>query len=142
MDIETVKQLQSSGVGITLMLKEVDSRALGKEWHLVAMCEFLDILGKKPVPASFVIQTSRARHTLVTQCEVAGVSFADVPLLAGTARTRAKASGPARGQCQRSCNLCTKTDFDGASGCHNPSVFSPAVGDWVCNLVGPFMGRQ
>lgn len=142
MDIETVKQLQSSGVGITLMLKEVDSRALGKEWHLVAMCEFLDILGKKPVPASFVIQTSRARHTLVTQCEVAGVSFADVPLLAGTARTRAKASGPARGQCQRSCNLCSKADFDSASGCHNPSVFSFGVGDWVCNLTAPFQGRQ
>lgn len=143
MDIETIKQLQASGAGIALMLKEVNSRALGIEWQLVAMCEFLDVLGKKPVPASFIIQTSRARHTLVNQCEVAGVSFAEVPLLAGTARgQKAVASRPARGQCQRSCNLCAKTDFDGASGCHNPSVFSPAVGDWVCNLTAPFRGRQ
>ena len=141
MDIETVKQLQASGAGIALMLKEINFRNMHREWHLIAMFEVLDRFGKKPVPATVTLEISRARHSIVKKCEIMGVSFAEVPL-ADTARTRAKASGPARGQCQRSCNLCTKTDFDGASGCHNPSVFSPAVGDWVCNLVGPFMGRQ
>lgn len=141
MDIETVKQLQASGAGIALMLKEINFRNMHREWHLIAMFEVLDRLGKKPVPATVTLEISRARHSIVKKCEIMGVSFAEVPL-AGTARTRAKASGPARGQRQRSCNLCTKTDFDSASGCHNPSVFSPAVGDWVCNLVGPFMGRQ
>lgn len=32
------------------------------------------------------------------------------------------------------CNRCGKQDLDNAQGCLQPSVFSPAVGDWVCNL--------
>lgn len=142
MDIETIKQLQASGAGIALMLKEINFRNMHREWHLIAMFEVLDRLGKKPVPATVTLEISRARHSIVKKCEMMGVSFAEVPL-AGTGQSkRAKARRPARGQCQRSCNLCTKTDFDSASGCHNPSVFSPAVGDWVCNLVGPFTVRQ
>lgn len=33
-----------------------------------------------------------------------------------------------------SCVLCGKTCLDLSAGCFNPSVFSPADGDWVCNL--------
>jgi|GEM_PF-5019509 len=33
-----------------------------------------------------------------------------------------------------SCVLCGKTCLDLSTGCFNPSVFSPAVGDWLCNL--------
>lgn len=33
-----------------------------------------------------------------------------------------------------SCVLCGKTCLDLSAGCFNPSVFSPAVGDWLCNL--------
>ncbi len=141
MDIETVKQLQQNGAAIALMLKEVSIRGQRSEWHLLAMFEVLDRIGKKSVPATLTIESSRFRNLIINKCEVAGVSFAEFPL-AGTARTRAKASGPARGQCQRSCSLCSKTDFDSASGCHNPSVFSVGVGDWVCNLTAPFQGRQ
>ena len=141
MDIETVKQLQASGAGIALMLKEFNYRNMHREWHLIAIFEVLDRLGKKPVPASVTLEVSKARHSIVKKCEIMGVSFAEVPL-AGTARTRAEASGPARVQCQHSCNLCTKSDFDSASGCHNPAVFSVGVGDWVCNLTAPFQGRQ
>lgn len=32
------------------------------------------------------------------------------------------------------CVLCGKTCLDLSAGCFNPSVFSPAVGDWLCNL--------
>lgn len=32
------------------------------------------------------------------------------------------------------CNRCGKQDLDSAKGCLQPSEFSPAVGDWVCNL--------
>lgn len=141
MDIETIKQLQQNGAAIALMLKEVSIRGQRSEWHLLAMFEVLDRIGKRPVPATITITSSKFRHLVINKCEVAGVSFAEFPL-AGTVGTRAKASGPARSQCQRSCNLCTKTDFDSASGCHNSSVFSPAVGDWVCNLVASFQGRQ
>lgn len=142
MDIETIKQLQASGAGIALMLKEVNYRNMRREWHLIAMFEVLDRLGKKPIPATITLEISKARRSIVQKCELIGVSFADVPLAATGRHKRAKASRPARGQCQRSCHLCSKTDFDGASGCHNPAVFSVGVGDWVCNLTTPFQGRQ
>lgn len=32
------------------------------------------------------------------------------------------------------CGRCGKQDLDNAKGCLQPSVFSPAVGDWVCNV--------
>lgn len=32
------------------------------------------------------------------------------------------------------CVLCGKTCLDLSAGCYNPSTFSPAVGDWVCNV--------
>jgi len=31
------------------------------------------------------------------------------------------------------CGKCKKRDFDNHTGCHMPTVFSPAVGDWLCN---------
>lgn len=33
-----------------------------------------------------------------------------------------------------SCLHCNKTNFDSSSGCSNPIVFSPAVGDWICSI--------
>lgn len=35
----------------------------------------------------------------------------------------------------RRCDKCGKTDFDYGKGCKSPSVFSPGVGDWICNEV-------
>jgi len=32
------------------------------------------------------------------------------------------------------CNLCGKTELGLSAGCYNPSVFSAADGDWVCNV--------
>ena len=142
MDIETIKQLQSAGAGIALMLKEVNYRNMHHEWHLIAMFEVLDRLGKKTIPATITLEISKARHSIVQKCELIGVSFADVPLAATGRHKRAKASRPARGQCQRSCHLCSKTDFDSASDCYNSSVFSVGVGDWVCNLTTPFQGHK
>lgn len=31
------------------------------------------------------------------------------------------------------CRLCKKRDFDDHTGCHMPTVFTPGVGDWLCN---------
>lgn len=135
MDIETVKQLQASGAGIALMLKEINYRNMQREWHLIAMFEVLDTFGKKPVPANITLEISRARHSIVKKCEMMGVSFSEIPL-AGTGRIKKRrASRPARGQCQRSCILCAKSNFDSSDGCYNAETFSPGVGDWICNLV-------
>jgi hypothetical protein len=34
----------------------------------------------------------------------------------------------------KNCTLCGKTELGLATGCYNPSVFSPADGDWICNV--------
>lgn len=138
MDIETIKQLQHNGAAIALMLKEVNIRNRFSEYHLVALFEIMDKLGKHSIPVTLTIATSKSKRLLINKCALAGVSFADFPL-ADADRPNARRS--AGGQCQRSCNLCLKSDFDNASGCHNPAIFSAGVGDWVCNLSTPFEGR-
>lgn len=137
MDIETIKQLQAKRAGIALQLRPVVIRNMFKEWHLVALFEVLDTLGKKPVPASVLVLSHRKREVIVNKCEIMGVTFAEfpLPLAAGTGRAiKVSRSG---GRCQRPCNICSKSDFDSAADCLNPSVFSPAVGDWICNLERP-----
>lgn len=32
-----------------------------------------------------------------------------------------------------SCLHCNKSNFDSCTGCFNPKVFSPAIGDWICS---------
>lgn len=34
------------------------------------------------------------------------------------------------------CPRCGKTDFDSPEGCQSSSVYSPAVGDWLCCMPG------
>lgn len=32
------------------------------------------------------------------------------------------------------CRHCGKLDYDDPSGCQRPAIYSPAVGDWLCDL--------
>lgn len=135
MDIETIKQLQANRAGIVLQLKQVLIRNMFTEWHLIALFEILDTLGKKPIPASVVVITNRSRQLIVNQCESAGVSFTEFPLPVSAGIGRKLIVSRSEGQCQQSCHLCFKTEFDTPTGCYNPNVFSAGAGDWLCNLV-------
>ena len=140
MDIETIKQLKETGAAIALILKEVNIRNIYTEYRLLAIFEIMDRVGKNPIPVTLTIETNKSRQRIIKKCEFFGFSFAEFPL--PDAGRPDKACRPSNGQCQLSCSLCTKADFDSACGCHNPSVFSVGVGDWVCNLTAPFQGRQ
>ena len=140
MDIETIKQLKDNGAAIALILKEVNIRNTRTEYRLLAIFEIMDRIGKNPIPVTLTIERHNRRKYIVNKCELFGVSFAEFPL--ADADRPDSACRPSSGQCQQPCSLCAKSDFDSASGCHNPAVFSVGVGDWVCNLTAPFQGRQ
>ena len=140
MDIETIKQLKDNGAAIALILKEVNIRNTRTEYRLLAIFEIMDRIGKNPIPVTLTIERHNRRKYIVNKCELFGVSFAEFPL--ADADRPDSACRPSGGQCQQPCALCAKSDFDSASGCHNPAVFSVGVGDWVCNLTAPFQGRQ
>lgn len=134
MDITTIKHLQEQRAAITLLLAAENYRNIQTEYNLYAVFEISDLSSKKLVPAKVLIETSRFRNPLVTKLEMAGLSFIDAPLAGAVSGTSPEFCSPEPKQCQRSCHLCAKSDLDFAAGCFNASVFSPGVGDWVCNV--------
>lgn len=134
MDIQTIKHLQSQRAAITLILKPENFRNIHTEYNLYAIFEISNMTGKKLVPATVLVDSSRFRHALVQKLASAELSFVEAPLAGAASGTSPESCSPEPKQCQRFCHLCKKTDLDLSSGCYNPSVFSPAVGDWVCNV--------
>lgn len=134
MDITTIKHLQEQRAAIALLLVPENFRNLHTEYNLYAVFEISDLSTKKLVPAKVLIESSRYRNPLVTKLEMAGLSFIDTPLAGAASGTSPEFCSPEPKQCQHSCSLCGKTDLGLAAGCFNPSVFSPADGDWVCNI--------
>jgi hypothetical protein len=132
MDITTLVKLRDSGAGMVINLRQELYRGY-KEWNLYAEFEFVGVGGKKNVTHVFQLATNRHPAALRARLESAGLSYIETPL---PTVEQPVPSRPAAVQqsTSKSCGLCGKTDFDMPSGCQNPSVFSPCVGDWVCNL--------
>ena len=134
MDITTIKHLQEQRAAIALLLSAENFRNIHTEYNLYAVFEISDLSSKKLVPAKVLVASSRFRKPLVQKLENAGLSFIDAPLAGAASGTSPESCSPEPKQCQRSCSLCGKTDLGLAAGCFNPSVFSPADGDWICNV--------
>jgi hypothetical protein len=134
MDIQTIKHLQGQRAAITLILKAENIRNKFTEFNLYAIFEISNLTGKKLVPATVLIDSNRYRHSIVRKLADAGLSYVETPLAGAASGTSPESCSPEPKQCQRSCYLCNKTDLGLSAGCYNPSVFSPADGDWVCNV--------
>ena len=134
MDISTIKHLQDQRAAITLILKAENVRNRFTEFNLYAMFEISNLSGKKLIPATVLVDSNRYRHSIVRKLADAGLSYVETPLAGAASGTSPESCSPEPKQCQRSCRLCQKTDLDLSHGCYNPSVFSPGVGDWVCNI--------
>lgn len=132
MDIHDIHNLQKQNAGIMLTLCEEKIRNVFNTWSLYATFEILGSNGVKIVPAKILVCQERHSFMITTRLDMLGLSYI-IKLHADTV-TRSELSGSKPASwCQRSCPVCTKTDYDLSTGCSNPSVFSPAVGDWVCN---------
>jgi len=132
MDMNTIKALQAANAGILLTLTREPVRAIFEQWTLYATFEILGANGKKIVPAKVAVSTSRYKSSIETDLNSANLPYIVVDLVGNRQATEPSRSAP--DGCQRPCTICGKSDFDLSSGCSNPSVFSPCVGDWVCNL--------
>lgn len=134
MDIQTIKDLQDQRAAITLILKAEKIRNRFTEFNLYAMFEISNLTGKKLIPATVLVDSNRYRHSIVQKLADAGLNYVETPLAGAASGTSPESCSPEPKQCQRSCYLCNKTDLGLSTGCYNPSVFSPADGDWVCNV--------
>lgn len=134
MDITTLVELREKRAGVHLNLKQEVYRA-STEWNLYATIEVLDTLGKKAIPHTIRIMSNRRPNAIKHQLTMAGLSFVETPLqpadIAALSRPEMFRQAAPNGMCK----LCSKSNFDDASGCHNSTSFSPCVGDWVCNFV-------
>jgi hypothetical protein len=134
MDIQTIKHLQSQRAAITLVLKAEKIRNTFTEFNLYALFEVSNLTGKKLIPATVLVDSNRYRHSIVQKLSDAGLNYVETVLADAASGTSPEFCSPEPAQCQRSCSICGKSDLGLSTGCHNPSVFSPADGDWVCNV--------
>lgn len=116
-----------------LNLKQETHRGF-TQWNLYVTFELLDTLGKKPVAHTMCITSNRHSHSIKRQLDSAGLSYIETPLQSAELSALSRPVTVRQTAPKKLCAICGKTDFDDASGCQNPSIFSPCVGDWVCNL--------
>lgn len=140
MDMNTIKALQAQNAGILLTLTREPVRAIFEQWTLYANFEIVGANAKKIVPAKLPVFQSRYKSTIESKLADAGLSYIVVDLVADLRKTELSRS-ESEGQ-QHPCTICGKSDFDVSKGCANPSVCSPAVGDWLCNLERAFEVRS
>lgn len=140
MDINTIKALQASNACILLTLTRESIRTVFEQWTIYATFEILGANGKKIVPAKVAVSTSRYKSPLEQALQNANLSY--IVLDSVGDRQINDLSRSASDGCQLPCKICGKPDLDLSNDCANPSVFSPAVGDWVCNLQRAFEVRS
>ncbi len=139
MDMNTIKALQAANAGILLTLTREPVRAIFEQWTLYANFEILGANAKKIIPAKIQVAQAKFKSTIEHQLNLLGLSFIVVDLVDSAQANEVSRSAE---RCQLPCPVCGKDDLDLSNGCANPSVFSPAVGDWVCNLVADFEVRS
>ncbi len=132
MDMNTIKALQAANAGILLTLTREPVRAIFEQWTLYANFEILGANAKKIIPAKIQVAQAKFKSTIENQLNEFGLNFIVVDLVDSAHKNEVSRSA---GRCQLPCPVCGKTDLDLSAGCANPSVFSPAVGDWLCNLI-------
>ena len=140
MDMNTIKALQAQNAGILLTLTREPVRAIFEQWTLYANFEIVGANAKKIVPAKLPVFQSRYKSAIESKLSDAGLSYIVIDLVADLRNTELSRS-ESEGQ-QHPCTICGKSDFDISDGCANPAIYSPCVGDWVCNLERAFEVRS
>lgn len=137
MDITTLAAMRDKRAGVLIHLKQENFRNIGTEWNLYATFEVLDTIGKKAVPITLLVMSNRRSHGIKAQLQAAGLAYVETALQPAGKSVPSRPDPTAQQaaiSCSKTCLLCGKTNFDDATGCHNASVFSPCIGDWICNL--------
>ena len=133
MDIHDIHKLQGENAAIRLTLCQEKVRNEFHIWSLYATFEILGSNSEKIVPAKVLVLQDRHSFMITTRLDMLGLSYIIKPLADAVPRSELSRSVSAV-RCQHTCPICGKSNFDQATGCSNPAVYSPAVGDWICNL--------
>lgn len=133
MDIHDIHKLQGQHAAIMLTLCQEKVRNVFDIWSLYATFEILGSNGVKIVPAKVLVLQERHSFMITTRLDMLGLSYI-IKRLADTVPRSELSRSDSAVRCQRTCSICAKTNFDQSIGCSNPSVFTNAVGDWICNL--------
>jgi hypothetical protein len=132
MNLQDVIQLKEKGAKFKLVLaKSLSFRSSHSDYELYLQLKTVESKDDSPVTANIAVEAPKHYMTLERFLTQNSLDFSFLPTKENPFST-VLASEPLAG-CSL-CTVCFKTNFDGASGCKNSSVFSPAVGDWVCNL--------
>jgi hypothetical protein len=132
MNLQDVIQLKEKGAKFKLVLAKSQSfRSSHSDYELYLQLKTVESKDDTPVTANIAVDAPKHYMTLERFLTQNSLDFSFLPTKENPFST-VLASEPLAG-CSL-CTVCFKTNFDGASGCKNSSVFSPAVGDWVCNL--------
>lgn len=133
MDIHDIHNLQKQNAGILLTIQQEKIRNSFDVFSLYATFEILGSNSVKIIPAKVLIMQERHLFMIKTRLDMLGLSYR-IHTFADTAPRSDSSGSDSALQYQRPCTICSKTEFDNSKGCSNPHIFSPAVGDWICNL--------
>ncbi len=132
MNLQDVIQLKEKGAKFKLVLaKSLSFRSNHSDYELYLQLKTVESKGDLPVTANIAVDAPKHYMTLERFLTQNSLDFSFLPSSDKPFST-VLASEPLAG-CSL-CTVCFKTNFDGSTGCKNPSVFSAGVGDWVCNL--------
>lgn len=132
MNLQDVIQLKEKGAKFKLVLAKSQSfRSSHSDYELYLQLKTVESKDDTPVTANIAVDAPKHYMTLERFLTQNSLDFSFLPTKE-TPFSTVRAGEPLAG-CSL-CTVCFKTNFDGSNGCKNSSVFSPAVGDWVCNL--------
>jgi hypothetical protein len=132
MNLQDVIQLRDKGAKFKLFLaKSLSFRSNHSDYELYLQLKTVESKGDLPVTANIAVDAPKHYLQLERFLTQNSLDFSFLPTNDKPFST-VLASEPLAG-CSM-CFVCSKFNFDGHTGCKNSSVFSPAVGDWVCNL--------
>lgn len=132
MNLQDVIQLRDKGAKFKLILAQNNSLRAGRsDYKLYLQLKTVEKKGDSPATANIAVDAPKHYLQLERLLTENALEFSFLPTKEKPVST-VLASEPLAG-CSL-CTICFKMNFDGASGCKNPSVFSAGVGDWVCNL--------
>jgi hypothetical protein len=131
MDYKTITDLIAQGANIALRLVQTNHRGITR-FELTADLPIKTRSKRSQVVYSHVVDTARTQATIMRKIDFHGLSVVAQPLAASPISVcSSSAAGDVR---QSFCVICKKSNFDDATGCHSFTRFTPAVGDWLCNL--------
>lgn len=141
---ELVQLLTAKAIGSVKLIKKTNQR------HFVEFEVIATVRAMTPQGTVVILPFSLEHQSLVSELWTMRLlddnhipfEYTDLTVSAKPTKSRSpKKAKPVRsnlsteavGNCL-DCNLCGKSELGLSFGCYNPSVFSAADGDWICNV--------